>query len=262
MNCLEKYRSTLLKKTNHNLRILLDKPEEESVHDFRVGVKKLSALYYFLHEIEPTLNAKKTLKPYRSLFKSIGKIRDGHIAMHLIQELHESDVKDSEILLKAVKSRVRKDYQLFQNKFQSDVQNSFTIPTIIATGVSERTILRRKQTVLEDLLSQFTSHQERDSSERWHKKRILLKRYHHTLDAFQFCPGHTLDEMELKQIKMLEQLLGDWHDRVTTIQFMRSLQGLEHQAEPLIEKMKNQDRILLESAKIYLIKYLQWHENH
>jgi CHAD domain-containing protein len=262
MNCLEKYRSTLLKKTNLNLRILLDKPEEDSVHDFRVGVKRLSALYYFLHEIEPTLNAKKILKPYRSLFKSIGKVRDGHIAMHLIQELHEGDVKDSEILLKAVKSRVRKDFRSFQNRFQSDVQNSITIPTIIATGISERIILRRKQTVLEDLLSQFTSHQERDSSERWHKKRILLKRYHHTLDAFQFCPGHTLDEMELKQIKMLEQLLGDWHDRVTTIQFMQSLEGLEYQAEHVIVKMENQDRILLESAKIYLNKYLKWHENH
>jgi len=261
MNCLEKYRSTLLKKTNPGLRKLIVEPEEDAVHDFRVGVKRLSALYYFLHEIEPTLSTKKMLKPYRSLFKTIGKIRDGHIATYLIQELHEGDVKDSEILLKAVKSRVRKDFQLFQNKLQPDVQNSITIPTIAATGISEGTILRRKQYVLENLWSQFANHQERESSERWHKKRILLKRYHHTLDAFQFCPGHTLDEKELKQIRMLEQLLGDWHDRVTTIQYVQSLQGLKNQAERLIAKMENQDRILLESAKIYLNKYLKWHEN-
>jgi len=261
MNCLVKYRSKILRKTNLNLRILLDEPEEDSAHEFRVGVKRLTALYYFLHEIEPTLNAKKILKPYRSLFKSIGKIRDGHIALQLIQDLKEGNVEDSQILVKAAKSRVRKDFQLFQKYSQSSVRGSVSIPTITSLGISEREILRCKQNVLDGLLSQITGHEGRISSEAWHKKRILLKRYHHTLDAFQFCPGHKSDEEELKQIKILEQLLGDWHDRVTTIQFLQSFQGLEHQAEYVIAIMEKQDRVLLGSAKIYLNKYLKWHGN-
>ncbi len=239
----------------------MDKPEENSAHEFRVGGKRLTALYDFLHDIDPTLNAKKILKPYRSLFKSIGQIRDGHIAINLIQDLKEGNEEDTQILLKAAESRVRKDFRLFHKYFQSSVRGPVSIPTITSLGISERAILRYKQNVLDGLLSQITGHEERISSEAWHKKRILLKRYHHTLDAFQFCPGHKSDEEELKQIKILEQLLGDWHDRVTTIQFLQSFQGLEDQAEYLIAILEKQDRVLLGSAKIYLNKYLKWHGN-
>ena len=261
MNCLDRYRSKLLKDINQNLRLLLDNPEEDPVHDFRVGLKRLTALYYFLNEIKPELKAKKILKPYRSLFKSIGKIRDGHIAVQLIQDLNQTNIKESQLLVSAVKSGIRKDCRLFQEYFQPNARASIRIPTVRSTGISERAILRYKQIVLDGLLSHITSTGERMNAEKWHKKRILLKRYHHTLDAFQFCPGHQSDEAELKQIQMLEQLLGDWHDRVTTIQLLQSTRKLEGQAGSVIAAMKKQDTLLLGSAKIYLNKYSKWHES-
>ena len=101
MNCLDKYRSKLVGEINKDLRIILARPEEESVHDFRVGVKRLTALYYFLSRIDTNLKSKQILKPYRSLFKSIGNIRDAHIAMHLVQGLDEIKTADANILLKA-----------------------------------------------------------------------------------------------------------------------------------------------------------------
>jgi CHAD domain-containing protein len=98
------------------------------------------------------------------------------------------------------------------------------------------------------------------NAEKWHKKRILLKRYRHTLDAFYFCPGHRSDEDEIKQIKIIEQLLGDWHDRVITIQLLQTFQGLEAQTGLAIAIMKKQEKLLLGSSKIYLGKYTKWHE--
>ncbi len=267
MNCLEKYRSKLIKETNHNLRILLDKSDKDeetevnSAHDFRVGVKRLTALYFFLHQIKPAINAKNLLKPYRSIFKSIGKIRDAHVAVHLLQELQGSHPEDSQILIKALKSGITKDFDLFQKEAQANHQRSIRVPTIRSTGISERAILRSKQNILDNLLSQITGYEERISNTSWHKKRILLKRYHHIIDAFQFCPGHQSDEVELKQIKMLEQLLGDWHDRITTIEILQTLQGHEDQAGHIITTLNTQDKLLLGSAKIYLNKYSKWHEN-
>jgi CHAD domain-containing protein len=89
MNCLDKYRSKLISQLNRDLRIILVRPDEEPVHDFRVGMKRLTALYFFLNEVDPGLKTRTMLKPYRKLAKSIGVIRDGHIAVHLIQELDE-----------------------------------------------------------------------------------------------------------------------------------------------------------------------------
>jgi len=261
MNCLDKYRNKLIKEINKNLRIILENPEEGPVHDFRVGVKRLTALYYFLSEINTDLKAKKILKPYRWLFKSIGNIRDGHIAVHLIQDLDEVNLKESKILVRAMRSRIRKDYRLFQTNVQANARASIRMPTVRSTGISQTAILRGKPIVLNDLLAQILSTGGWMNTEKWHKKRILLKRYHHKLDAFHFCPGHESDEDELKQIKILEQLLGDWHDRVITIQILQSFLGLEAHTGPAIAIMKKQERLLLGSARIYLNKYRKWHEN-
>jgi CHAD domain-containing protein len=262
MNCLDKYRSKLVREINKDLRIILEKPKEDAVHDFRVGVKRLRALYYFLNEINADLRTKEILKPYRLMFKSMGSIRDGHIAAHLIAGLDEVNVEESKILVGAISSRIRKNYRLFQKYVQSNARISVRMPTVRSTGISERTILRGKRIVLNNLLHKILSAEGRMNAEKWHKKRILLKRYRHTLDAFYFCPGHRSDEDEIKQIKIIEQLLGDWHDRVITIQLLQTFQGLEAQTGLAIAIMKKQEKLLLGSAKIYLGKYTNWHEGH
>ena len=260
MNCLEKYRSRLIGEINWNLRYVVTKLEEEPVHNFRVGVKRLTALYYFLSEVDSNLKAKKILKPYRSLTRSIGSIRDGHIAVHLLQELDETYSTDSGILIKAVRSKVRKDYRSFQQFVLSDAQISIRVPTIRSIGISESAILRQKPEILNRLLQQILSAGGRMNANLWHKKRIQLKRYQHKLDAFSFCPGHKSDEDELKQIKMLQLLLGDWHDRIVTVEILQSLKGIEAEAGIAIALMKKQDRLLLGSAKIYMNKFARWHQ--
>ena len=262
MNCLDKYRSKLISQLNRDLRIIVARPEEEPVHDFRVGIKRLTALYYFLNEVDPELKTKKIIKPYRSLARSIGIIRDGHIAVHLIQDLDEVSLADKKILVSAIKSKTRTDHRLFKKSVQVNALTQVRLPTIRSMGLSERAILREKPVVLKELLLLIMSTEPRMTAAQWHKKRILLKRYHHKLDAFCFCPGHTSDESELKQIKILEQLLGDWHDRIITAEILHSLAGVEAAAGRAITVMQNQDRLLLGSAKIYLNKFKIWHQRN
>lgn len=260
MNCLDKYRSKLVREINKDLRIILMRPDEEPVHDFRVGVKRLTALYYFLSRIDTDLKVKRILKPYRSLFKSIGSVRDAHIAVHLIQSLDEISTKDSRALVKVLRSKIRKDYRGFQAHVGAQLPISIRTPTVSSTGISARAILRLKPIVLQELLLQILGIDGRMNAVKWHKKRILLKRYHHKMDAFCYCPGHQSDENELKQIKILEQLLGDWHDRVITIEILQSFKGLEAAAGHVIATMQKQEKLLLGSAKIYLNKFSRWHQ--
>lgn len=279
MNCLEKYRlekyrSKLIREINKDLRIILAKsataPEQDAVHNFRVGVKRLTALYYFLNEINPDLSAKQILKPYRSLFKPTGNIRDWQIALHLVQNLAKVNAADSEILpelIKALRARIRQDYRRFQKYVQAHDRRAIRMPTIRGIGVSETAIFRYKPRVLNNIFLEIlrtesamivetsnranTGTNMKMNMQMWHKKRILIKRYRHTLEAFCFCPSHKADEDVLKQMKILEQLLGDWHDRVITIQLLQSFQGRESQTAPIIAIMKKQERLLLGSAKIY-----------
>ena len=84
MKCLDQYRRKLLTGVNRNLRIIIDTPDAESIHQFRVGVKRLTALYRFLAIVEPRLKASKPLKPARQLSSSISTIRDCQINLGLI----------------------------------------------------------------------------------------------------------------------------------------------------------------------------------
>ena len=261
MNCLDKYRSKLVSQINRDLNVILAGPDESAIHNFRVGMKRLTALYFFLNEVDPGLKTRKILKPYRRLAKSIGVIRDGHIAVHLIQELDEICAADKKRLINAIKSRSRHDYRQFKKSIEASTHTRIRVPTIRSMGLSERAILREKPIALKVLLSQIMSIRPRMTAEQWHKKRILLKRYHHKLDAFCFCPGHSSDESELKQIKILEQLLGDWHDRIIAAEILPLLNGVETEANRAIAVMRKQDRILLGSAKIYLNKYQKWHQS-
>ena len=99
------------------------------------------------------------------------------------------------------------------------------------------------------------------NAQQWHKKRILLKRYHHKMDAFCYCPGHSLDENELKQIKILEQLLGDWHDRVVTTEILQVFEGIEVTTGRAIAIMKKQENLLLGASRIYFDKFSRWHRD-
>jgi hypothetical protein len=196
MNCLEKYRSKLIAEINRDLAIIVDTPGEEPIHDFRVGVKRLTALYYFLNEIDPGLNAKQLLRPYRLPFKSIGNIRDVHIAVKLIESLEEISPQDAKLLIRQLNSNARRDYRLFQKNIPADHRLSIRVPTIRSSGISARAIGRHKPIVLNQLLSQILASAGKMDDRQWHRKRILLKRYHHVLDAFCFCPGHALDETD------------------------------------------------------------------
>ena len=133
------------------------------------------------------------------------------------------------------------------------------MPSIHSSGISERSMLRYKPEVLNRLLMPILDTGQKTSAKQWHKKRILLKRYHHILDAFCYCPGHGLDESELKQMKILEQLLGDWHDRVVTTELLLNLAQTEGYRDQAIAIMQTQDKLLLGAAKIYLAKYARWH---
>ena len=259
MNCLEKYRSKIVKEINQNLRTVLVSPEEEAVHEFRVGIKRLTAFYFFLNTIKPEIQSKQILKPYRALFKSLGNIRDGHIALELINDLNEENLGDRKQLINAINASIRKDSLSFKRNFPAAAQSSIRVPSIASTGISERAILAQKQDVLDSLITEVMNIEGRISPKKWHKKRILLKRYNHIIDAFQFCAGHLSDEEEVKQIYILQKLLGDWHDRITTIALLQSFQKNQSQAEPVIATLKRQDSLLLGSAKIYLNKYTIWH---
>ncbi len=76
MKCLERYRGGLIRGLNRNLKVILQAPDETAIHDFRVGIKRVTALYEFLQAVDPEFDAAGALARYRGLFKAGGRVRD------------------------------------------------------------------------------------------------------------------------------------------------------------------------------------------
>jgi CHAD domain-containing protein len=239
------------------LRVILESPDESAVHDFRVCMKRLTALYGFLGEADGNLSVKKLLKPYRVLFKKLGSIRDAHIAIGLVEDLQPSPNPASKRLLGLLKSGIRRDYRNFRSLVGTDRAISIKLPTLRATGISQAAISRHRPIYLDRVLSQILSTEEPATAAGWHRKRILLKRYRHTQEALSPGPGQPQDPGLQKQIALLEQLLGDWHDRVVTADLLQALAGPAADPAVLIRQLKSQHRALLGTAKIYLGKFAQ-----
>ena len=255
MQCLDKYRSKLVTDTNRQLRILLESPDEAAVHDFRVGIKRLRAFYEFLDRVDEKLSAKKLLQPYRAMFKKLGRIRDAHIAIGLIEELEPTPNPQSKQLIGLLRSKIRGDYRGFRKLVGNDRNLSIKLPTIRAAETPPAAIARQKPVYLDGLLAKILPSEKRMNTNEWHRKRILLKSYRYTLEAFNLCPGHKVDERELRRISMLEQLLGDWHDRVITAELLQSMPASAADPAAWIRQLKSQDRMLLGAAKIYLDRF-------
>ena len=130
MNCLDQYRSKLLTAVNRELRAIVIAPEEHSIHRFRVGIKRLTALYRFLGVVNPEINPKQLLKSARRLSRSISKVRDCHITLGLIAELTELDKSELITLQRGVHTRIRKDYREFQELTRSGIKIPLRLPTI------------------------------------------------------------------------------------------------------------------------------------
>ena len=255
MECLEKYRRGLIREAKRHLRVILESADESAVHDFRVDIKRLTALYGFLGRADENLAAKKLLKPYRMLFKKLGGIRDAHIAIGLIEDLRPSATTQSEKLVARLRSGIGREHGSFRDFAGNERTLSIKLPTIRATGIPPASISRHKQVYLDELLGQILSPEKPMTVDGWHRKRILLKRYRYTLEAFALCPGQAIDQRLLKHISMLEQLLGDWHDRVVTVELLQSLPEAHAAGDSLIRQLKSQHRMLLGSAKIYLDRF-------
>lgn len=254
LNCLEKYRANLVRKTNLHLRTLLEVPDQTAAHEFRVGIKRLNALYRFLNGVDASLPARKLMKPARGLFKRIGPIREAQIVLQLIDENETLGARQRGSLGNALETRVRESHQRFKTYAANRGPSLIRLPTIRASGLSEAAILRHKPNALQALLTEITAIDSVADEEGWHGKRILLKRYHHIVDAFALCPGQAPDERILKQVALLEQLLGDWHDRAISAAILQTLPGPAANREFLIAELRRQGDALLESSRLYLRK--------
>lgn len=82
------YHSDRWKSLRSAVKAVSKDPNEESIHEARVAIKKINSFFHLLGYCDPDFDAGRTLKPLNKLFKQMGKVRDHDSLLQLCSRFH------------------------------------------------------------------------------------------------------------------------------------------------------------------------------
>ncbi len=222
-----------------NLKIAQESFDVNAIHDLRVAIKKIRALFLFVNEISGgEFKVKKRLKRLRKLFKAFGKLRDIQVQKELLNK-YESNTNCSyqyfNLHLSDVQTKIQSSYSNEFLKFKT--QHSGKIYThfkkniepynfnLISSSIYEQYKLRFK--ILKSLSHKISDYHN------IHKFRIKLKEFIHIfIILFQNSEFKPETSVNINKMKNIADLLGSWHDKDI---FLKSLSKFYTQNSKICE---------------------------
>lgn len=191
-----------------------------SVHEMRLCMKRLRALFIFLEALEPDLiSTKIILSGFRKLFKSAGNIRDiqiqKKIALHFEQELHTSFPEYISFLNKNEKKAIR----AFEKRMRGyEPEKDFTllrniISDTLSTYPSEDISIRGSEIIFDKFSLVNTMAHKKLTPVQLHSIRTKLKQIAYLLKIWKEHDNVTQAiPVDRSYLQMIEIKLGQWHD--------------------------------------------------
>jgi CHAD domain-containing protein len=203
-----------------------DVTDDEAIHDIRVSIKKIRTLLLLIDFIYPgEWDIRKRYKPYRSIFRRLGSIRDLQVQQKIGNHLQKRTGKSLEGYLSFLQERETNTRQhvnewLHQHQqpdwdtLQEEIRHYY-----FKTGKST-IISKAKEYVLSkiSLAKELSSQNDRETV---HRIRRLLKEARYMLDMMSVVLKEKFPDKKLQEmIKPVEDYLGDWHDRMVALDFL------------------------------------------
>ncbi len=202
-----------------NFRLAAERLDQEGIHDYRVALKRLKALFRLVEALSPDFSAERQFRRLRRAFKISAGLRDIQIQLGIADEL--AAIEDfpagayrTFLLIPETKESTRflrfaVDFQIDRFRMKravlADTLDGFDA-TALARSATERLAL------LMDELTARAEHPEADGG--YHRFRIRAKETHYVREMHDLlCGTEADDDSFLKDIKKVHQALGAWHDR-------------------------------------------------
>lgn len=224
--------------TGHLKKFIVD-GEQEELHQFRVQVKKLRAMFELLDTNSGSHPLKKDFKPVKKIFKRCGEIRSAFINLQYGQRLqfknedffmnHLYEIEKGTNEVKDRGKQYLKKIKAAHDDIDGDLQH-----------ISDKDILEFYKAKLYNIGSFLENLQFNDEL---HATRKQIK----TLMYNRKIAQNALDgklQISNDYLDKLQTLIGDWHDNVLALELFSSA-GFN--SKPIITKIKSQNTQLKRS---------------
>jgi len=244
-----KYISILLKDFELLFKQALKGAMEEPVHEMRVIIKRLNAVFAFLAESGIYKNDSiRYLSQLRKFFRSAGNLRDLQIQRLLLERYKQqlsADTVELESYLVNMEETARHGFLKVSSNYPRREQIYVKDEIIAAVkSYSQKNLdkssgkyfFKRINRIERDVFHA-------DSDKYLHKIRQTLKELRFFIEIVQSCSESTpLKELDIKEIKEVENILGNWNDCIVFIENLDRYTGFK--------KMLNANKIPAEVSEL------------
>lgn len=198
--------------------------DADVLHDLRVGIKRLKALYQVLDPIsEGRFDSKTNFSDIHLLFKEVGKLRDVQVQKSLFsffaQENADYTYTEFEELLNAREETASDELKLILQQFDNGIigvsleaANAFLddITKEEATNLTKKLLKKRFKQIGELLPN-------KKDEELMHELRSRIKQACYILEILALMQPEKEFTKHPKRLKLSAELLGQWHDHIVLI---------------------------------------------
>ena len=196
----------------------------DSIHDFRVGLKKTRTMLNLIHFwVYQNSDRTAIYRQIRPIFKKTGKIRELQVHEELLPEISEQTGLNLEFLSKKIsyhvnrnKAPLAKDLKNFEKAYPRIFKN-------IDKQLKKSETLRKRTDAprgYQVRLEKRIQKQLRSSSPNLHLIRSLIKQKVYIFDAFQESELLSFYKEFRAEWKILESSMGKWHDQLCFMEWL------------------------------------------
>lgn len=198
----------------------ITEPDDDSIHDIRVSIRRLESAYNILpKDVRKQEEIKKYMKQIKALFKSNAKIRDFDIISASMESRHPDKTADLILSLKNSKREQLKN----ANRLASEIFR-LHIPKISKFNIKKSRLNKRYLKVLDETLLSIQKNMiiALDDEKRIDELHALRKDFKKLRYSLELASCKKTTSRILENLKNFQDILGEIHDSDIIIEYLRS----------------------------------------
>jgi CHAD domain-containing protein len=248
MKPLHLYYLGLCKKYRRYLQRITLEADAESIHELRIIIKKIRAVYHLLASSDSGFDFDKHFEPFNRIFKVAGKIRDVDITLERISKFASGKRKQDLQNIAKILHRERIAYVLKAETIAKQILEDGALYDETADRIIEKKIDRSdlKQYLAQTLSEIKDETRKHISNGRLHGIRKLYKEYLYDSKGTGTDAEKNLGE-KYSYADDLQKQIGDWHDYLIACKMLKDISQEEKTVDKILQKLKKEKKRLKKS---------------
>lgn len=267
-----KFITSLIREYDTLFRLALKGAREEPVHELRVRIKRLNALFVFLDESGIYRKSSNSFfHQLKDFFKSAGNLRDIQVLRALVGNYRNQVTEDiAEYETYLINKESTASMGFFRKSSEYPRKEQIQIKGEIIASVRKTTDDKLSQKSLAFITRRLNRIEKyllpRETAKYLHKIRQTLKQLRFFLEIYHSSAQISLiEEADYNEIKEIETIIGGWNDRAMLIEDIKRYRaykqkldsGTSDHALELLRKFVRKDmKEMVSDIKPRLLKFI------